>query len=122
MRQCRSFPGLGCRYAGSPGGVWAFLERGVIENVYRLQVMNGLEQPQRYRASVQGVAGLQMATEAELAVEATGIAFLAVRLTLPPEAAQAYRGQTLPIVFTVQTQVDGRAVHTDEKSTFYVPR
>ena len=98
------------------------VERGMIENVYRLQVMNGLEQSQTYRVTVRGVAGLQMATAAELAVEPTGIASLAVRLTVPPEVAQDLRGQTLPIVFTVQTQVDGRAVQTEEKSTFYVPR
>jgi cytochrome c oxidase accessory protein FixG len=98
------------------------VDRGMIENVYRLQVMNGLEQSQRYRANVRGVAGLQMATDATLMVEPTGIASLAVRLTLPPEVAQNYRGQTLPIVFTVQTLVDGREAHTEEKSTFYVPR
>jgi cytochrome c oxidase accessory protein FixG len=95
---------------------------GMIENVYRMQVMNGLEQPQRYHATVQGLDGLQMATDADLHVEATGIGSLAMRLTLPPEVAQAHRGQTLPIVFTVQTEVDGRAIQTDEKSTFYVPR
>ena len=95
---------------------------GMIENVYRMQVMNGLEQPQKYRASVQGLAGLQMVTDATLAVEATGIASLPVRLTLPPEVAQNYRGQTLPIVFTVQTLVDGREIQAHEKSTFYVPR
>jgi cytochrome c oxidase accessory protein FixG len=95
---------------------------GMIENVYRMQVMNGLEQPQLYRASVQGLAGLQMVTEAALAVEATGIASLPVRLTLPPEVNQNYRGQTLPIVFTLQTLVDGREVQAHEKSTFYVPR
>jgi hypothetical protein len=63
-----------------------------------------------------------MVTDATLVVEATGIASLPVRLTLSPEVAQSYRGQTLPIVFTVQTLVEGREVQNREKSTFYVPR
>ncbi len=98
------------------------VERGAIENVYRLQVMNGREQPQRFSASVQGLPGLQVVTDPEISVEATGIGSLILRLHLGAEAAQDLRGQTLPIHFHVQTEVDGRTVYTDEKSTFYVPR
>jgi cytochrome c oxidase accessory protein FixG len=98
------------------------VEQGAIENVYRMQVMNGLEQAQRYQASVQGLAGLQLVTPSELAVEATGIQSLALRLSLPQAQADKFRGQTLPIVFHVQTQVDGKQVSVEEKSTFYVPR
>jgi cytochrome c oxidase accessory protein FixG len=98
------------------------VELGAIENVYRLQVMNGLEQAQRYRTTVRGLPGLQLVSPAELAVEATGINSLAVRLSLPQAEAENFRGQTLPIVFEVQTEVDGKVVRTEEKSTFYVPR
>jgi cytochrome c oxidase accessory protein FixG len=98
------------------------VERGAIENVYRLQVMNTLEQPQNFRASVSGLPDLQMVTDPQLTVEATGIGSLALRLSLPAEAAQARRGQTLPIVITVQARLDGKDIQVQEKSTFYVPR
>jgi cytochrome c oxidase accessory protein FixG len=98
------------------------VEFGAIENVYRLQVMNGLEQAQQFHASVQGPEGLRLATDAALAVESIGIGSLALRLTLPAAAAENWRGQTLPVVFTVQTEVDGKPVAVSEKSTFYVPR
>src|SRR3569623_1096548 len=39
---------------------------GKLENVYRLQVMNATEQPQRYRISAEGLAGLAVASEAEV--------------------------------------------------------
>jgi len=98
------------------------VEQGAIENVYRMQVMNGLEHPQHYRASARGLPGLQLVSEPELAVEANGINSLAIRLALPQAEAENLRGQTLPIVFQVQTEVDGKLVSTEEKSTFYVPR
>jgi cytochrome c oxidase accessory protein FixG len=98
------------------------VERGAIENVYRMQVMNGLEHPQQYHATVRGLPGLQLASAPDLAVEANGINSLAIRLSLPQAAAESLRGQTLPIVFEVQTEVNGRVVSTEEKSTFYVPR
>jgi hypothetical protein len=63
-----------------------------------------------------------LSTEPELSVDATGIGLIPVRLMLPQAAAQTYRGQTVPIYFTVQTQVEGKDVTTHEKSTFYVPR
>jgi polyferredoxin len=93
---------------------------GDIENVYRLQIMNGLEQAQHYSVSVRGLAGLRISSDAQLAVQSVAIASLPVRLTLPPEAAAAYRGKTLPIVFEVQTTADGRSEVRHEKSTFYV--
>jgi cytochrome c oxidase accessory protein FixG len=98
------------------------VEFGAIENVYRMQVMNGLERQQQYHASVHGLPALQLVTAPDLTVEATGINSLAIRLSLPADAAQNYRGQTVPIFFQVQTEVDGRVVSTEEKSTFYVPR
>jgi cytochrome c oxidase accessory protein FixG len=98
------------------------VELGAIENVYRMQVMNGLEHQQLYHASVRGLPGLQLVTVPDLTVEATGINALAVRLSLPQAQAENFRGQTVPIFFQVQTEVDGRVVSTEEKSTFYVPR
>ena len=95
---------------------------GDIENVYRLQVMNTTEAPQTYRASVQGLAGLTLATDPVFSVPAAGIGSLTIRLTLPAEAAQAHRGRASPIMFRVDTQEEGETVSVEEKSTFMVPR
>ena len=95
---------------------------GDIENVYRLQVMNTTETPQTYRASMQGLAGLTMATDPVFSVPAAGIGSLTIRLTLPAEAAQAYRGKASPIMFRVDAQDDGEVVSVEEKSTFVLPR
>ena len=94
--------------------------QGEIENVYRLQIMNGLEQAQRYTVSVNGLPGLRISSDPQLEVQAVGIASLPIRLTLPPELAAKRRGKTLPIVFEVQNSVNGRAESRQEKSTFYV--
>lgn len=95
---------------------------GSIENVYRLQVMNTTEAPQTYRASVHGLTGLTLATPPELTVASAGIGSMNVRLTLPAEVVQAYRGKTSPIRFRVEVQGEGNVVSVEEKSTFVVPR
>ena len=95
---------------------------GNIENVYRLQIMNTTETQQTYRASVQGLAGLTLATHPTLSIPAAGIGSLTIRLTLPAAAAQVHRGKASPIMFRVETQDGGKIVSVEEKSTFLVPR
>ena len=95
---------------------------GDIENVYRLQIMNATERVQSYTASVSGMKGLTLATPPELTVEAAGIGSLTIRLTLPADAAQNYRGMNSPIQFRVQSVENGKVRTVDEKSTFHVPR
>jgi cytochrome c oxidase accessory protein FixG len=98
------------------------VEQGTIENVYRLQIMNGTEHAQDYSVAVSGLPGLGMATPAVLHVAATGIGTLPVRLTLPPDMAATVQGRSNPIVFeiTAVQGVEGRVAR--EKSTFFVPR
>jgi cytochrome c oxidase accessory protein FixG len=95
---------------------------GYIENVYRLQITNGTEQAQQYSVRASGLPGLAIAMPAQLSVEATGIGSLPVRLTLAPDAAQAYRGRANPIVFEIQTHQAGDIKTVKEKSVFFVPR
>ena len=96
--------------------------KGYVENVYRLQIMNGTEQTQQYRIAVSGLPGLRMETGTELTVPAAGIGSLPVRLTLPPDVADASRGRASPITFEIQA-LDGDTEKTmREKSTFFVPR
>lgn len=95
---------------------------GDIENIYRLQIMNTTEDSQTFTAHVQGMPGLMLVTNPVLSVPAAGIGSLTIRLTLPAEAAQEHRGKVSPIMFTVETQGDGKVVSVDEKSTFVIPR
>jgi cytochrome c oxidase accessory protein FixG len=96
--------------------------QGAVENVFRLQIMNGTELPQRYTVSASGVPGLRLTSDTNLAVAATGIGSITVRLQLPAETVQNYRGAVLPIQFSVQTTMAGTTEIAREKSTFIVPR
>jgi cytochrome c oxidase accessory protein FixG len=99
------------------------LDDGVIENVYRLQIVNSAEEPRRYRVAVAGAAGLEVAADAQATVPAVAIGTLPLRVTMPPDAAEAFRGQSIPIVFRIEAGGDGGGAETvREKSTFYVPR
>ncbi len=106
------------------GALARIVEDGRIENVYRLQIMNTLEQPQRYEVSVSGLQGLTIASEPVIEVDSAAARWLAVRVQLPPEVAEPLRGQSNPIEFRIDRQPLGdeavRSVH--EKSTFLVPR
>jgi cytochrome c oxidase accessory protein FixG len=104
------------------GAMARVVGQGVVENVYRMQITNGSEHPQHYRIGVAGLEGLAIVTPTELAVGALDIGTLPLRLTLPPETAQAHLGQAQPIVFTVTTVQEGEEKTTRVKSTFLVPR
>lgn len=90
---------------------------GKLENVYRLQVMNATEQPQRYRIEATGLEGLALASEGEFEVGAAESRWVAVRLQVPYGSAPA---GSHPIHFDVQTL--GGDAHVREKSVFLVPR
>ena len=98
------------------------VDRGYIENVYRLQIMNGTEQAQDFAVAVTGLSGLGMATPAVLHVPPTGIGTLPVRLTLSPDMAEPYQGHSSPIVFEISMVQNGTQKIAREKSTFFVPR
>lgn len=90
---------------------------GMIENVYRLQLMNATESVQRYKITVQGLPGLSVASEDLMTVEATQSRWVAVRVQLPYDAATA---GTHTIHFEIVAQ-DSQA-HVSERSVFIVPR
>jgi cytochrome c oxidase accessory protein FixG len=90
---------------------------GKLENVYRLQVMNATEQPQRYRLSAEGLDGLSLASEREVEVGPAESRWVAVRLQVAYGSAPP---GSHPIHFDIRT-VGGDA-HVREKSVFLVPR
>jgi cytochrome c oxidase accessory protein FixG len=92
------------------------VEGGMIENVYRLQVMNATEQDQRYKISVQGLPGLQITSDPNVKVASTEALWVAVRVQAPVDAA----GQgSHEIHFEIQSlNSPGRLL---EKSKFMIP-
>lgn len=90
---------------------------GKLENVYRLQIMNATEQPQRYRIAAAGLEGLVLASEAEVDVGPAESRWVAVRLQIPYGSATP---GSHPIEFSIG-DVAGQS-HLAEKSVFLVPR
>ena len=90
---------------------------GMIENVYRLQIMNATEAEQHYRITVSGLPGLALASEEEVVVDSTQSRWVVVRLQLPYEAAAA---GTHPIHFEITARDSSAQLR--EKSVFLVPR
>jgi cytochrome c oxidase accessory protein FixG len=90
---------------------------GKIENVYRLQLMNASESPQRYRITATGLPGLKLASESSFAVDATQARWVVVNLQLPYDGAPA---GSHTIHFDIESlDSPGRLT---EKSVFIVPR
>jgi polyferredoxin len=90
---------------------------GKLENVYRLQVMNATEQPQKYRIAAEGLEGLSVASETEFEVGPAESRWVPVRLQIPYGSAPA---GSHAIHFDIHS-VGGDA-HVREKSVFLVPR
>ena len=90
---------------------------GKLENVYRLQIMNATEQHQRYRIAAEGLPGLALASDAEVAVGPAESRWVAVRLRIPYGSASA---GSHPIHFLVGSVAGDSQV--SEKSAFLVPR
>lgn len=90
---------------------------GYLENVYRLQIMNATEQLQHYRISVEGLPGLQVASDAETQVPSTESRWVAVRLQLPDGSVAP---GSHPVHFVIQNTANAHKVR--EASVFIVPR
>ena len=90
---------------------------GQLENVYRLQVMNATEETQRYRITAEGLPGLAVASESEVAVGPAESRWVAVRLQVPYGSRPP---GSHPIHFDIQAR--GGDAHVREKSVFLVPR
>jgi len=92
--------------------------QGRVENVYRLQIMNATESPQTYKVRVEGLPGIELASDALVHVDPAEVRSVAARVQLPPGATGS--GSHL-IVFDVSApQEPGLQVR--EKTTFLVPR
>jgi cytochrome c oxidase accessory protein FixG len=93
------------------------VEGGLIENVYRLQVMNVTEQPHRYTVSVTGMDGIKLEGESSLEVASAAAKSFNLSVRVPPESGKK-GSQT--IYFDVRAEgFEKMSVH--EKATFLMP-
>lgn len=96
---------------------------GAIENVYRLQVMNATEAPQRFRVRVEGLEGATVASQPDFEVGSAEARWLPVSVQIGPDAARRLGPGVHPLKFEIQALDDqGRQAQVKEKSTFVVPR
>jgi cytochrome c oxidase accessory protein FixG len=96
---------------------------GQIENVYRLQVMNATESPQRLRVKVEGIDGATVSSRPDFEVGPAEARWLPVSVLISPETASRIGPGVHPLRFEIETvEADGDKVEVKEKSTFVVPR
>jgi polyferredoxin len=93
------------------------VDAGKTENVYRLQLMNATESTQRYKVSVNGLAGLVITSDDTVQVESTQARTLPVRVQAPFEAAKPGSHEIHFVIESMDSP--GKLV---EKSTFIIPQ
>jgi cytochrome c oxidase accessory protein FixG len=100
------------------GSMGREVEDGMIENVYRLQVMNTTEQPHLYRIEVEGVKSVRIADEDVIELDPASARAVPVRVRTAPGEGQPGSNK---IAFTV-TALDDASVRVHEKAVFIVPK
>jgi len=93
------------------------VEGGLIENVYRLQVMNVSETAHRYSLSVTGLSGIEITGDHIIEVPAATTKAIPVQVRVPPESGK--KGSNT-IFFDIKSIADEN-VSVHEKATFFQP-
>ncbi|QID17201.1 cytochrome c oxidase accessory protein CcoG [Nitrogeniibacter mangrovi] len=93
---------------------------GMIENVYRLQVMNMTEKPRTFDVSVTGLQGIRLGDfNGTISVEPATTQAVTLQVQVPVDVGQP--GSSNPIYFDVKASDDAN-IAVKEKSTFLLPR
>ncbi len=100
---------------------------GLVENVYRLQIMNAAEHPQQYRVAVQGLPGAVLGdgSPGTVSLSAAEARWVTLSVQIPFETAQQAGPGAHPMVFLIERTAgpdEPKAVTLTEKTTFIVPR
>ena len=98
------------------------VEGGLLENVYRLQIINATESTRHYQISATGLEGLTVESDGQSAdgtvvVGPAEVRWIAIRLRIPDGTAKPGSN---PVHFVVQDQSSAEQV--SEKAVFLVPR
>jgi cytochrome c oxidase accessory protein FixG len=100
------------------GAMGREVDDGMIENVYRLQVMNTAERAHLYRIEVDGIASAAIADEDVVELDAASTRAVPVRVRVNPGRAA---GGSHPIRFTL-TALDDPSLRVCEKAVFIIPK
>ncbi len=91
---------------------------GLIENVYRLQIMNTAETAHRFRIRVEGIEGIRLADAAEVSLDGASTRAVAVRV----QAERGALGKGSKQIEFELTAVDDPSLQVHEKAVFIVPK
>ncbi len=94
------------------------VEDGIIENVYRLQIMNTDEKQHRFQMTVSGIDSIALATPAE--VDLNGASSRAVPVRVRVNHGKGEHGSN-KIMFGL-TAIDEPTLRVQEKAIFFVPK
>ncbi len=94
------------------------VEDGMIENVYRLQIMNTGETAHRFHIEVSGIDGIRLATPPEVEVDAATTRAIPVRVRVPHGKGEHGSNK---VAFELSA-VDDPRLQVQEKAVFFVPR
>jgi cytochrome c oxidase accessory protein FixG len=100
------------------GAMGREVEDGLIENVYRLQVMNTAETGHTFRIAVSGLASIRLASPELATLEGASARAVPVRVRVPRDAAKSGSNK---IEFEL-TAIDDPKLRVAEKAVFIVPR
>ncbi len=100
------------------GSMGREVEDGMIENVYRLQVMNTAESPQQYRISIDGIDTIKLATPDIVSLQSTESRAIPIRVRVDQGKAKPGSNK---IQVTLRS-VNDESVSVTEKAVFIVPR
>ncbi|MES2161476.1 MAG: cytochrome c oxidase accessory protein CcoG [Pseudomonadota bacterium] len=100
------------------GAMGREVEEGMIENVYRLQIMNTTEQAHTYRIQVSGMATLAQVTPDLVRLEGTETKAYPIRLRSAHGAGKPGSNK----IEIELTAVDQPSLHVKEHAVFFVPR
>jgi cytochrome c oxidase accessory protein FixG len=100
------------------GSMGREIEDGMIENVYRLQIMNTEEVAHRYRISVSGIDGIVLQGGSDIALAPTESRGVPVNIRIP--AGVGEKGSNK--IFVTISDTDNPDMQVSEKAVFFVPR
>ena len=97
---------------------------GLIENVYRLQIINTSDQPLRLRLTAEGLPGLSVhaGREGTDEVQAEASANKLVPMVIRAPAGAAPGAHPITLRAGAADAGDGRGIETRESASFYVPQ
>ena len=93
------------------------VKNGVIENVYRVNLINSAEQDRTFRISVNGLPSLAIDTDENIDMAAASTRTVALRVRAEPDAGKAGSN---PIQIVVEA-VDDPTIHESAKTSFFLP-